>query len=180
MPKKKFEICSTDTITEKTLIKINLHITTLSYLEKQSFYLIELSNSGTTKLNGCIIGLNTPITIPDNDQQLNLPESNYLKVEQIKKKKKRLTNANKDKISLAQANFSTSISAFLFIATYILSAGIGTLLSVDIGGFITDSFLTFFLVILYFLLLIVFWLLLLIVFYLRCLYLIVLISFYPL
>lgn len=69
-------------------MKLNLYVSMLGYLEEEPLYFVELLDSDTKK-NKQIMGLDTTTTIPNKDQQLNLPDLNDLEVEWAKLKEEK-------------------------------------------------------------------------------------------
>lgn len=67
MPNEKFEPSSAKLITKENLVKLDLYISTLGYLEEGFLYDVELLDGGT-KENKQMIRLNTAVAIPDNNQ----------------------------------------------------------------------------------------------------------------
>lgn len=88
MLKEEFETWSTDPRTKETLIQLDLHVSTLGYLEEGLIRFLELPDNNTKK-NRQIIGLNTTAAIPDNNPLPNSPDLNDLEAEQAKKKEKK-------------------------------------------------------------------------------------------
>lgn len=64
-------------------VKLSLHINTWSYLEDKPICFIRLSDSNTKNFNKHLIGLDTIVTNPNNDQQLNQQDLIDLKAEQV-------------------------------------------------------------------------------------------------
>lgn len=89
MLREKFKTWSTDPIIEETLVKLDLHISTLGYLEKGSPCFVGLLNGGIEK-NRQKIELDTAAAIPNNNQQLNLLDLNDLKAKWAKKEKEKI------------------------------------------------------------------------------------------
>lgn len=85
---EEFKTQSINPIIKENLIKLDLYISTLGYLEEEPPCFIELPD-GNTKENRQMIMLNTAAAIPDNNQQLNPLDLNNLEVEQIKKMKEK-------------------------------------------------------------------------------------------
>lgn len=70
------------------MVKPDLHISTLSYLEDGLSHFIKLLDNNS-KENRYMIELNIAIIILDNNLQLNLLDLNNLKAKQIRKKEEK-------------------------------------------------------------------------------------------
>ena len=66
MLSEKFETWSANSITKETLVKLDLQINTLGYLEEGLHCFIELPDNSNKK-NRQMIGLKTTAAIPNND-----------------------------------------------------------------------------------------------------------------
>ena len=66
MLEEEFEMWFADLKTKETLVKLNLHISTLGYLKEGPLYFVKLPDS-STKENRQIVGLDTATTIIKNN-----------------------------------------------------------------------------------------------------------------
>lgn len=100
MLKKKFETWPTDFIFIPILLAFSMHIINLSYLEDETFYIMELLDRGTEELD-LELSLNHAAAISNNNNQ-PLPNLSNLEVERAKKKAEKIWTRQLREITLVQ------------------------------------------------------------------------------
>ena len=70
-----FESLSADQIPDHVLLRLQKHVTTLSYLEEEPPHYIKLMEDGTEETNRRLTGLDSAAPIPDDDKESDLTDS---------------------------------------------------------------------------------------------------------
>lgn len=106
MLKEDFDKCPVTLIADDVLDRLEMHVTSLGYLEDGLFQFVKLPDGGTKEENRQLIGLNKQPLFLDNKQELGLDD---LDVEQIRKKKTKAERQRTRQKNLA----NTSIVAII-------------------------------------------------------------------
>lgn len=94
-----FKMWSVDSLPNRTLITVSMHITNLDHLKDKTPRSTELPDSGMEKSNRILIGLDTVAIIPETDNQ-HLPNLIDSEAEWANKKKEKAKKCRLRKINL--------------------------------------------------------------------------------